>query len=839
MGDIKTHAAIAEKIMRELKASRPSENYMFFELGNFLTDVSQFRDPAAHISGKSTIWREGRAKHWFLTLKLAEIDDYVDELMGVPGTHGRLAEWWKEIWFAVGLEKFRKLGIRAEDYEDIFQSAFTQYWPHEHLDFPPWPYRSVLGIRDPSDVDAHDCDKPPGEPNPAPASESCGMSVGGESGIRFVVKDKSGDLVPGVEFEILLPDNTRTKLATDNQGIIDITELPHGRCTLACSTQDLDLEQALAPVSMLDLRSAELPRGKAEGAPVEPPKQRRLRLVNVTSHKVKRGESIASIAATNGMTWQRLAFFNWGTTDRSKINAALKEKVGCTKRTADGQNYIFDDADEPGIVYIPRAWWLADLTTGQTHTIVTERVDSLPIGTLSPASDRDDSSESVSPPVPGKRKVLLYLEEQIVYLAELLTNVELEWSRLVRLSNSDNNRRERNRVLARFGHASHTIEDYFFHSNFVEIAWSREDDALRESEDNERTRRICYRRRRAPAEDKDEGVLSNSYAFDSRSIITGSFGSEDVFHTLMDALESNTRNFDALPEQLSGPLKSIASHGLRERLRKDEKRLPFLRRYREIAEDADTWIDAAVTAKKIHPKSGEALKRAFKIDNELFEEYKRWIFEVPETIRGPFAFFLEMVVQADEAHERSEARSFYLDQRNRGEGHLQESMRTGYAPTDNGASAENVGCHSLLAKDSHLKLPLRREAMRIATMVTCYIARLMVRRVEASRIAGSRFNAEAKDDHKRGAQTTVNRQGAIDWLHVLQHFLCHPDQAEHDWHIAAQRDEAAPDHHIVRSIDRATAVERAKMLKDGELRKKYSDLEVKGEEEWKTLSKWF
>ena len=63
MGNITTHKNIALHIMRELRdaasghpgAYRPEDEW-FFELGNWLTDMSQLRDPAAFIGAKLTVW---------------------------------------------------------------------------------------------------------------------------------------------------------------------------------------------------------------------------------------------------------------------------------------------------------------------------------------------------------------------------------------------------------------------------------------------------------------------------------------------------------------------------------------------------------------------------------------------------------------------------------------------------------------------------------------------------------------------------------------------------------------------------------------------------------------
>jgi hypothetical protein len=93
------------------------------------------------------------------------------------------------------------------------------------------------------------------------------------------------------------------------------------------------------------------------------------RIAEIEEHKVKTGESIKSLADANGLRWQELAKFNWGTDVPDEINKHLRDEVGCTKKTRDGYNYMFDDLDDPGIMYIPKQWSEDGLQTDKTHTI--------------------------------------------------------------------------------------------------------------------------------------------------------------------------------------------------------------------------------------------------------------------------------------------------------------------------------------------------------------------------------------------------------------------------------------------------------------------------------------
>ena len=90
-------------------------------------------------------------------------------------------------------------------------------------------------------------------------------------------------------------------------------------------------------------------------------------------HRVKTGESLSSLAETHGCSWQQIAMYNFGTAAPDEVNRFLYDIVGCTKRTKDRKNYIFTDADVPGIIYILKTPTPLSLSTGQTHRVVVKR----------------------------------------------------------------------------------------------------------------------------------------------------------------------------------------------------------------------------------------------------------------------------------------------------------------------------------------------------------------------------------------------------------------------------------------------------------------------------------
>ena len=86
-----------------------------------------------------------------------------------------------------------------------------------------------------------------------------------------------------------------------------------------------------------------------------------------TDYHVRSGDTLASIAKQNGLTWQDLTKYNFGTDTPTEVNAALEELVGCTLRTPNGKNLVFTDKDDPGIIYIPKPDQSYDVDTGKDH----------------------------------------------------------------------------------------------------------------------------------------------------------------------------------------------------------------------------------------------------------------------------------------------------------------------------------------------------------------------------------------------------------------------------------------------------------------------------------------
>lgn len=216
MGDISRHRdiylntreAIPAQLLGRAKISRADLTYL--EMGNYLTDVSQFRDPVTYIFAKQRVWREkimprigdkgtalrilsalaayvtavplvgaGRSKNAALASVLGALpslvsndtlagivglDDWIDGMLGrpverTPGSgrrrkdeeYGYIGQFFQHfiagithLIFAEEIQKkdtgeWGKIDrIPEQRVRAVFEAFFTQYYPHEHTDQPPF-----------------------------------------------------------------------------------------------------------------------------------------------------------------------------------------------------------------------------------------------------------------------------------------------------------------------------------------------------------------------------------------------------------------------------------------------------------------------------------------------------------------------------------------------------------------------------------------------------------------------------------------------------------------------------------------------------------------------------
>jgi LysM repeat protein len=231
----------------------------------------------------------------------------------------------------------------------------------------PWDDDSIRGPggirygmwipRDPNYV-KKEAPKAP-EPPKAPANDWIKIKV---------VDDQSGEVIPKVKLVIKTPDNSNEEHETRPSGLIESLGLQSGNCEVRCELKEATLENTVSFVGVGEQPIGKKNTEKSDSNNTSAKKQGTKYIASVEEHKVKTGETLKSIAASAGLSWQTLAKYNWGTDVPDEINKHLAHDVGCTKKTKDKKNYMFDDSDDPGIIYIPHPWTY-QAATNKVHTV--------------------------------------------------------------------------------------------------------------------------------------------------------------------------------------------------------------------------------------------------------------------------------------------------------------------------------------------------------------------------------------------------------------------------------------------------------------------------------------
>lgn len=181
----------------------------------------------------------------------------------------------------------------------------------------------------------------------------------------FAVLDRSWQPLAGISLEITGPDGIPAPRITDSDGAAELEDLPPGSCRVAGEFDGATLATCFEVVGIEPGR----PPAASDDGEDPAALARRKHALSLRRHRVATGETLASVAEDHGTTWQELARFNFGTTDPKQINRALRNQVGCRRRSADGANYLFSDDDDPGQLFIPEPWDTGGLRTESTYTV--------------------------------------------------------------------------------------------------------------------------------------------------------------------------------------------------------------------------------------------------------------------------------------------------------------------------------------------------------------------------------------------------------------------------------------------------------------------------------------
>jgi hypothetical protein len=185
-----------------------------------------------------------------------------------------------------------------------------------------------------------------------------------------VVWDESDKPVVDLPIVIEPPCRAREMRTTSSDGCARLDPVDQGACEARCSFAGLKYSECVEFAGMGERPAAQK---ASTGAPPQSG-ARPQAIVQVSRRRVRSGDTLESIAKEAGLKWQDLAYFNWGTKEPAKINEHLFAEVGCTKRTPDGKNYVFDDGDSPGVILVPRQWRQPGLATARRHIARVRRI---------------------------------------------------------------------------------------------------------------------------------------------------------------------------------------------------------------------------------------------------------------------------------------------------------------------------------------------------------------------------------------------------------------------------------------------------------------------------------
>jgi hypothetical protein len=458
--------------------------------------------------------------------------------------------------------------------------------------------------------------------------------------------------------------------------------------------------------------------------------------------------------------------------------------------------------------------------------------------------DKEPLDDRSSRQPPGSVRQIAYLRDHIQYIVEELTSIELEWVRRRNLAASDLSRHD---TLVRLGHMLHAIEDYYFHSNFAELyQWGRLvssnrarlqagqtdhdrllllrgldgiTDTVPEGMSATRLRRRLARRLRYPVFDRglDFGPVpsatywshpSKKSSQDATALVyTGGFGGNDIYHSISSGLVA----FEELVDAAGAFEQLVGTQGIRQRkstdlvlvrllLSQEERRRTVTEKGHEdrlLQQHAAQLRDGSYLSAvqklldkgEVSKATADALKAAFQLDWELERKSK--------LTPGVGGFLIMLLSSLQREVDENENRANALDR-------ADKSILN--QATSNGASAETIGTHSLLAKDDKREVPLRATAVALAKHASASVAVLMAKRVN-----------DTKSDERKG----------LDWDSILHHFLRCPNTGPQSWETSiisslpgpTPEVDAVPDRPNHRMLGPDFRPEKLKALREGTKRK--------------------
>lgn len=414
----------------------------------------------------------------------------------------------------------------------------------------------------------------------------------------------------------------------------------------------------------------------------------------------------------------------------------------------------------------------------------------------------------------GSRGIIQFVEEYIQLLSEELSKLELDWKEKRNLTKKSP---ERHDILVGFGKALHTVEDYFFHTNFVELhlwntkrrqyssvepeeifkarfskdalkayrnyrgynEYGTENSAIDSDVGNQtRWRRKLMRRLRYPVYDS-QNRLSTSESLSSLNLIyPGGFESKDMFHTMAGALESMEAllaGFDKLGSEVPAAFRSSLGLSTSGSLRESELvliRTLFNKEERTRLDNDPDYLKSQIVRhveqlnSNIYEKNIEYFHKLGFLNQQAANSFSKAVTldkgveSLHSQTPGCSGFLIQFLAEAQGELNDSRRESIRKDSEHNGtpnEGNVLDER------SDNGASGEAVGTHTLLSKDTPKSQPLHEDSEVLGKFASLAVVRLLLTEINENRDSGT----------------------GLDWDRILRHLIRFPSARPTTWETQA------------------------------------------------------